>query len=437
MKQLLDKTNFSRKSSFFMLVLFCLLSKLFFSQESYDNCANALEICPNVDFEVTNIDASKTFCANCDDNFNFCFTANNTIWIKFTSNELGGFGQVNFSNLIFESALNQDNEIQASLLEAGAPCDATTYTAIGNCISNGTTNFSLSAIFAPSTQYYLVISGAKNGPGITKAAEATMTINLNGIGVERPFPFVFLSAPDSLCKYELATFSATIGNCPDSANFQWFINGELVANTSTLLYQSSSINNNDVLTFTCTCFEQCKSILSTSSLPIFVEKFEVNAGLDQSILPGESISLIGSTDASSFFWTPTTALSNELILNPIVSPETTTSYFLVGEKNDCVISDEVIINVSLKLDIPNTFTPNEDGYNDTWKIPSLENYPNCLVQIFDRWGQLVFSSTGYNEKKSWDGKINGKKANESVYFYTIELRDDSNETLKGSVTIIR
>ncbi len=437
MKKYFNKIKISSKSSFLTLVLFCFLSKLVFSQESYDNCANALEICPNVDFNVTNIGATKTFCANCDDNFNFCFTANNTIWIKFTSNALGGFGQVNFSNLNFESAANQDNEIQASLLEAGAPCDATTYTAIGNCVSNGTTNFSLSANFAPSTQYYLVISGAKNGPGITKAAEASMTINLNGVGVERPFPFVFLSAPDSLCKYELATFSATIGNCPDSTNFQWFINGELKANTSSLLYQSSSISNNDVLTFSCNCFQQCVSVQSISSAPIFVEEFEVNAGEDQTIKHGETISLGGSTDASSFFWTPTTALSNELILNPIISPEISTSYFLVGQKNDCIITDEVIITVSLKLDIPNTFTPNEDGYNDTWKIPSLESYPNCLVQIFDRWGQLVYSSTGYNEKKAWDGKINGKKGNETVYFYTIELRDDSKETLKGSVTIIR
>ena len=45
-----------------------------FSQVSYDNCGQALEICPNVSFSINNIAATKTFCANCDDNFSFCFT---------------------------------------------------------------------------------------------------------------------------------------------------------------------------------------------------------------------------------------------------------------------------------------------------------------------------------------------------------------------------
>lgn len=403
----------------------------------YDNCANALEICPNIDFQVNNIGATKTFCANCDDNFTFCFTANNTIWLKFTSNEFGGLGQLNFSNLSFETGSNQDNRIQATILQAGAPCDATTYTAIGNCISNATTNFSLIANFLPLTQYYVVVNGSKNGPSITKAAEATMTVNLNGVGVDRLEPYVLLAYKDSICKNELATISATINHCPDSTNFKWFINGELVAITPNVIYQTSALNNNDILTFSTDCFAQCTQVKTESTLPIIVETFIVDAGEDIASKPGEAVQLQGNTDALNFVWTSNDNLSNPLILNPVVFPEYTTSYFLTGQQNDCFISDEVIVFVELKLEITNTFTPNDDGFNDTWEIPGLKIYPNCLVQIFDRWGQLIYSSVGYNEKKAWDGKVNEKKANESVFFYTIDLRDGSKETIKGSVTLIR
>jgi gliding motility-associated-like protein len=428
-------TNFS-KFVFFLIAFSLFFVKIGVSQTPYDNCNNALEICPNTDFDINNIDATKTFCANCDDNFSFCFTANNTIWLKFTSNELGGQAQLDFSNLEFESNPNQGDQLQATILRALAPCDATTYTAVGNCVSNATTNFSLTANLLPSTEYYVVVNGARNG-GTTIPAEARMNINLHGVGVDRPFPFISLSYPDSLCQNEIATLSASILNCPDSTNFSWFINGDLVALTPSAVFQTSALKNNDVITFSTSCFSQCAQIKSESSLPIFVESFLVDAGEDKFISPGEAVELNGTSEALINFWTPSFAISNPTTLNPIVSPEITTSYFLTGEKNSCLISDEVIVHVDLKLEIYNTFTPNGDGFNDTWEIPGLILYPNCLVQIFDRWGQLVFSSTGYNAKKAWDGTINDKKANESVYFYSIDLRDGSSRTFKGSVSLIR
>jgi YVTN family beta-propeller protein len=50
---------------------------------------------------------------------------------------------------------------------------------------------------------------------------------------------------------------------------------------------------------------------------------------------------------------------------------------------------------SLFLIIPNTFTPNGDGINDTWNIENLESYPNSSVNIFNRWGQKLYASIGY------------------------------------------
>jgi gliding motility-associated-like protein len=84
--------------------------------------------------------------------------------------------------------------------------------------------------------------------------------------------------------------------------------------------------------------------------------------------------------------------------------------------------------------IPNTFTPNGDGINDTWEIDALQAFPNCTVAIYTRWGQQVFKSTGY--AKPFDGNYNGKELPVGTYYYVISLTNNS-PPVAGFVTIIR
>jgi gliding motility-associated-like protein len=83
--------------------------------------------------------------------------------------------------------------------------------------------------------------------------------------------------------------------------------------------------------------------------------------------------------------------------------------------------------------IPNAFSPNGDGINDTWQIEYLESYPGTTVDIFNRYGQKVFSSVGYT--KPWDGKYNGKVLPVGTYYYVINPKN-GRSTMSGSVTII-
>jgi gliding motility-associated-like protein len=86
--------------------------------------------------------------------------------------------------------------------------------------------------------------------------------------------------------------------------------------------------------------------------------------------------------------------------------------------------------------IPNAFTPNEDNVNDTWYFDEATAFPNILVEIYDRWGMLVFrSERGYSEP--WDGRnMNGKEMPMDSYYYVIDPGDGS-EPIEGTVTIIR
>jgi gliding motility-associated-like protein len=86
--------------------------------------------------------------------------------------------------------------------------------------------------------------------------------------------------------------------------------------------------------------------------------------------------------------------------------------------------------------IANTITPNGDNVNDTWQIDEAMAYPDIEIEIFDRWGRLVWrSSRGYSN--NWDGRnMNGKELPMDSYFYVINLNDGSG-LLNGTITIIR
>ena len=101
--------------------------------------------------------------------------------------------------------------------------------------------------------------------------------------------------------------------------------------------------------------------------------------------------------------------------------------------------DTIYINVDVCGEygnFPNMITPNGDGQNDVWVLDNLSViYPECVVKIFNRWGNLVFESIGY--KDNWDGRNNkDEKLPMGTYYYLIELNDIEKTIIKGHVSII-
>lgn len=111
------------------------------------------------------------------------------------------------------------------------------------------------------------------------------------------------------------------------------------------------------------------------------------------------------------------------------------------EHPECeAIADTLVLTVSicegLNPILPTVFTPNSDGENDIFVINSLEKvYPNLRVSIFNRWGNMVFESIGYDEP--WNGTRKGEDLPAGVYFYKLELMDGENTVLNGSISLIR
>ena len=105
-------------------------------------------------------------------------------------------------------------------------------------------------------------------------------------------------------------------------------------------------------------------------------------------------------------------------------------YWLKVSTGNCSITDYIEIayyNVCPgTTEIPNGFTPNGDGHNDTWAI---ENCDGCKVLIFNRWGDEVYKSNSY--QNDWDGG----KSPSGAYYYTVWFL--SGEIKNGAVNLLR
>jgi gliding motility-associated-like protein len=94
----------------------------------------------------------------------------------------------------------------------------------------------------------------------------------------------------------------------------------------------------------------------------------------------------------------------------------------------------VTVNVALSsFEVANTFSPNNDGINDTWTLKGLKNNSTAGISVFNREGQLVFQSKGY--AVPFDGTRNGKLLPTGVYYYIIDLK--SCNVISGNLTLLR
>lgn len=108
----------------------------------------------------------------------------------------------------------------------------------------------------------------------------------------------------------------------------------------------------------------------------------------------------------------------------------------VTDANDCRIEFEEIFLAESDIEclkIPNAFTPNGDGINDTWIIENIKMFPGARIFVFNRWGQEVWM--GYPDEE-WDGTYrNSKPMPAGTYLYVIELYNGT-KPYTGTVSLI-
>lgn len=172
------------------------------------------------------------------------------------------------------------------------------------------------------------------------------------------------------------------------------------------------------------CIDSANNIVTMTNPPVV----DVSFSGDTVFPEGDSVvaTIVGVYD--SVFW------STGQKTNSIVIYETG-DYFVRGYLNGCYgerffsvlsIADTVVRIMTL-------ITPNGDGFNDRWEIINLSEIEPCEVEIFNRWGQKVFSASPYSN--DWDGTDNGRPLSNDTYYYFLRCKDGNLQT--GTINIVR
>jgi gliding motility-associated-like protein len=167
----------------------------------------------------------------------------------------------------------------------------------------------------------------------------------------------------------------------------------------------------------------------------------IDAGPDQTILYEHSATLTASSpDVSiTYLWNPSLWITDSVSATTIATPILTTTYYVFATNlNGCVESDSVKVTVIPIIIVPTGITPNGDGSNDVWMIDLINFYPNCEVEIYNRWGEKLFYSRGYPDSERWDGTFNNKPLPTGTYYFVINLHDEfDSKPITGPITIMR
>lgn len=237
--------------------------------------------------------------------------------------------------------------------------------------------------------------------------------------------------PDQmLCQGDSTSLSAS-GNF---SNYQWYWNNQLLdANGPELDIATKGSYRLEAQTQ-----DGCQL---TDEVSISFSTLTGSASGDTEIERGDSTQLNASA-GQNYQWTPAAGLSCTDCRNPMAAPEITTTYFVNFETIDgCAASDSVVIDVKIPEDElrfePVTFlSPNGDGKNDQLYFPGLESYQSNDLNVYSRWGQLVYSKIDYQiSGELWDGTLHGKPLPAGVYYYIMRV-DEQNIIVKRNLTIV-
>lgn len=140
---------------------------------------------------------------------------------------------------------------------------------------------------------------------------------------------------------------------------------------------------------------------------------------------------VGGNIPYTYEWSHSVAVSDSLATGLLFGPYTVTVYDAYG----CSVtgSPTVLNSETICLVIPDVFTPNGDGVNETFEILGIEAFPEAIMQIYNRWGDLLFKSTFYND--FWNGTWDGDPVPMGPYVFILDLRNDE-KPIQGVVTVV-
>ncbi|MBC9813635.1 gliding motility-associated C-terminal domain-containing protein [Crocinitomicaceae bacterium CZZ-1] len=252
---------------------------------------------------------------------------------------------------------------------------------------------------------------------------------LDDVPVVAIIPHVEAFNDTILCPGESTQLMAT-----GAESYNWFPAAGLNTTTASSVTASPAISTLYYVTGT-----DAYGCFMTDS--VFVELHPqpyILASADQYLLEGDVATISGTTSSTgTIYWTPSEYLSCVMCTQTVASPPSNYQYVVtIVDENGCKDSDDVWIFFEPLIFVPNTFTPDGDEFNNVFKVRG-GNIREFELNIFNRWGQLIFTSN--DMAIGWDGTYDGNLCQDGTYTWKLsykDLRDKKYERV-GHVNLLR
>jgi len=358
-----------------------------------------------------------------------------------TSQNLNGLASGTYSVTVTD-ANGCSQQYTTTITEPSNPITASSNTTDADCLAGITGSISIEVEGGTIPYHYVWSHGGttESMSGLLPGNYTVQVIDAMGCELTKTITIVERSQVSirslgdvTVCMGSIVTL--TTDSLP-GVTLQWNFNGTplIGANNTTFITPAGGI-------FSLTATTSCGVFNSNPIEVTFRALHSVSINNNVIICPGETVQLTAG-GGEEYTWTPSTGLNLDNVHNPIASPTKTTEYTVsVKDEYGCKATASVTVAVVCDtLDIPNGYSPNGDGINDTFEIDGLSNYPGNILYIYNRWGNLIYKQKDY--QNDWNGRSNVSGAmfdselTNGTYFYILDL-NIGEKPLNGFVVIRR
>ncbi len=248
-------------------------------------------------------------------------------------------------------------------------------------------------------------------------------INSAWIEVSRPIRFAVQPMPPQ-CTQSADGYLQVLNFEGQDLNFQ-------LKEKPNLVLQNSRFNGLKAGIYTITATNKAGCSLEQRVELTSPTDFEVQVNESKTISRFTSVQL-EAKGAERYEWFPKEGLNNPYIAKPIAKPSISTTYKVVGyNSRGCEKTAETTVNVidEHAIKVQKVVSPNGDGYNDTFYIKDVDQFPQAVLVVYNRVGQKIFEGRSY--QNNWDVS----SLPDGTYYYVLQLSPQ--KTLTGTITVIR
>ncbi|HTN44766.1 MAG TPA: gliding motility-associated C-terminal domain-containing protein [Flavipsychrobacter sp.] len=261
--------------------------------------------------------------------------------------------------------------------------------------------------------------------------DTVLNLKINAL----PTPDASFAADSTVCLGETLHFI----NTSSAPAYKW-----IFGDGSSSEQKNPDYTCNQLGTFSATLIvTNIEGCSDTTSKETEVKGFDIHLDADKLLVnKGEVIELTSSASESFNIaaWKPANLFLNQNSYHQTITMDTSVTFEVTGASLfGCADSASVTVEVRSLVLMPTAFSPNGDGLNDRFRPRSTGPVFVRIFEVYNRFGQCVYKSSGKDALNGWDGTFKGNMQELGTYYYfiNIEINEGGTIALKGDVTLVR